>query len=75
MTFMIKMKENRKTFTHELRIKSSKLISGFYYKTLNEKDSAEGYLYGGAATILLTQNTILKIMPHISNTHKILVLK
>ena len=49
--FYDKNERNRKTFTHELRIKSSKLISGFYYKTLNEKDSAEGYLYGGAANI------------------------
>ena len=49
--FYDKNERNRKTFTHELRIKSSKLISGFYYKTLNEKDFAEGYLYGGAANI------------------------
>ncbi len=49
--FYDKNERNRKTFTHELRIKSSNLISGFYYKTLNEKDSAEGYLYGGAANI------------------------
>ena len=42
--------KNRSNFTHELRASFGPLLLGIYYKDLNEKDQAMGWLFDGEAT-------------------------
>ncbi len=47
--FFDKNSRNRKTYTAEGRLAARKNIIGFYIKTLQEEDDAEGWLFGGDA--------------------------
>ena len=49
-SFYDENKKNRKNFTQELRLSKDKFIFGMFYKKMNEKDRANGYLFGGLAT-------------------------
>ena len=42
--------KSRSNFTHELRSSFGPVLFGIYYKDLNEKDTAIGWLFNGAAT-------------------------
>lgn len=48
--FFDKNRKNRINLTQEIRTKFKSLILGGYFKHLEEKDEALGYLFGGAAT-------------------------
>ena len=41
---------DRKNFTQEVRIAINEVIFGIFYKDMEEKDQANGYLFGGLAT-------------------------
>ena len=43
---------SRDTFTQELRLLRGDAIAGIYFKTLQEADDAQGYLFGGSAADL-----------------------
>ena len=53
-SFYDKNKKYRKNFTQELRLSKNKLVFGLFYKDMEERDSANGYLFGGLATNALS---------------------
>ena len=45
---------DRSTLTQDVRIGYGKLVAGVYLKSMNEKDNATGWLYGGDATEMIS---------------------
>ena len=49
-SFFDRNERNRTNFTQEIRLSLGPTVVGIFSKTLEEKDNAFGYLFGGAAT-------------------------
>ena len=49
-SFFDRNDRDRSNITQELRLLSDNFIFGYYQRTLNEIDKANGYLFGGSAS-------------------------